>query len=101
VIFSGTVKAGVGLRAATVPFCAVAFVERLLLWPNPVVDIVRFRASSDSIFFRIAWVQREVELVNANTVIASNEFEMMNKCIKRAHIKPHIQTKMMIQQIRV
>jgi hypothetical protein len=56
VMFSGTVNAGLGLRAATVPLVGT------ILPPGPprldrwwVVDIVRFRASSDSIFFRIAY----------------------------------------------
>lgn len=54
VIFSGTVSAGLGLSAATVPFATAGFpprFPRLCWW---VVEIVRFRASSDSIFFRIA-----------------------------------------------
>lgn len=50
---SGTVSAGLGFRAATVPFVAV----RLARFPGRplcVVDIVRLRASSDSIFLRMA-----------------------------------------------
>lgn len=57
VMFSGTVNAGLGLRAATVPLVGAS------LPPGPprlderwwVVDIVRFRESSDSIFFRMAY----------------------------------------------
>ena len=57
VMFSGTVNAGLGLRAATVPLVGTS------LPPGPVrlddrwwfVEIVRFRASSDSIFFRMAY----------------------------------------------
>ena len=58
VMFSGTVKAGLGLRAATVPLVGTS------LPPGPVrlddrwwwlAGIFRFRASSDSIFFRIAY----------------------------------------------
>lgn len=58
VMFSGTVNAGLGLRAATVPLVGT------ILPPGParlddrwwwLVGIVRFRASSDSIFFRIAY----------------------------------------------
>lgn len=56
-MFSGTVRAGLGFSAATVPFCAVALCPRLRL-PGAsccVVEIVRLRESSDSIFLRIAW----------------------------------------------
>ena len=57
VIFSGTVNAGLGLRAATVPLAATSLPPGARLddrwwW---LVGIVRFRASSDSIFFRIAY----------------------------------------------
>jgi len=52
-MFSGTVKAGEGFSAATVPLAATGFP---FLPPRVfcVVEIVRFRANSDSIFFRIA-----------------------------------------------
>ena len=58
VMFSGTVNAGLGLRAATVPLVGAS------LPPGParlddrwwwLAGIVRFRASSDSIFFRMAY----------------------------------------------
>lgn len=55
-MFSGTVRAGLGFNAATVPFCALALCPRLRL-PGAsccVVEIVRLRESSDSIFLRIA-----------------------------------------------
>lgn len=52
VMDSGTVKAGLGFNAATVPFVAVPFVS--FLRKGAVVDVVRFRDSSDSIFFRMA-----------------------------------------------
>lgn len=50
---SGTVKAGLGFSAATVPFCTFGLLPRLRL-ECCVVEIVRLRASSDSIFLRIA-----------------------------------------------
>ncbi len=55
VMFSGTVNAGLGLRAATVPFAPVVldnFLFRRVF--DAAVEIVRLRASSDSIFLRIA-----------------------------------------------
>ena len=52
-IFSGTVRAGEGLSAATVPFAA-SFPPRCFLLDWCVVEMVRFRDNSDSIFFRIA-----------------------------------------------
>lgn len=54
VMFSGTVSAGLGLRAATVPLVTAGFGRR---FPRPewkVVETVRLRESSDSIFLRIA-----------------------------------------------
>ncbi len=54
-MFSGTVRAGAGLSAATVPFCAFDLLPRLLLRWYCVVEMVRFRASSDSIFLRMAY----------------------------------------------
>ena len=53
-MFSGTVRAGLGLRAATVPLATGGLAERLLRPDWKVVETVRFRASSDSIFLRIA-----------------------------------------------
>ena len=53
-MLSGTVSAGLGFNAATVPFCTLDLLERLLLRCWWVVEIVRFRESSDSIFLRIA-----------------------------------------------
>lgn len=53
-MFSGTVKAGLGLSAATVPLAAAGFPPRLVLRCPCVVEIVRFRDNSDSIFFLIA-----------------------------------------------
>ena len=58
-MLSGTVSAGLGFSAATVPFCTFG----LLLCFLPcwcVVEIVRLRESSDSIFFRIACADEEV-----------------------------------------
>lgn len=55
VMLSGTVNAGLGLSAATVPFAPVildSFLFRRLF--DAAVEIVRLRASSDSIFLRIA-----------------------------------------------
>lgn len=52
---SETVSAASGLRAATVPFAAVTFPPRRFRNGPPVVEMVRLRASSDSIFFRIAY----------------------------------------------
>lgn len=52
-IFSGTVRAGEGLSAATVPFAA-SFPPRCFLLDWCVVEMVRFRDNSDSIFLRIA-----------------------------------------------
>ena len=57
VILSGTVNAGLGFNAATVPFAPVildSFLFRRLF--DAAVEIVRLRASSDSIFLRIAWL---------------------------------------------
>ena len=57
VMLSGTVNAGLGLSAATVPFAPVildSFLFRRLF--DAVVEIVRLRASSDSIFLRMAWL---------------------------------------------
>ena len=55
-MFSGTVSAGLGFSAATVPLAAEGLFprldERCWLW---VVEMVRLRDSSDSIFFRIAY----------------------------------------------
>lgn len=53
VMFSGTVRAGLGLRAATVPLVAAleARLEERDVW---VVEMVRLRESSDSIFLRMA-----------------------------------------------
>jgi len=53
-MFSGTVRAGEGRSAATVPFWAVDFAERFWREGTPVADIVRLRANSDSIFLRMA-----------------------------------------------
>lgn len=52
-MLSGTVKAGLGLRAATVPFWTFGLLPRLR-FEGYAVEIVRFRESSDSIFLRIA-----------------------------------------------
>ena len=57
---SGTVSAGLGFSAATVPFVAVR-PARLPGRPLCVVEIVRLRASSDSIFLRIACVPAECQ----------------------------------------
>ena len=54
-MFSGTVRAGEGRSAATVPFWAVDLAARLWREGRPVVEMVRLRASSDSIFLRMAW----------------------------------------------
>lgn len=53
-IVSGTVSAGLGLRAATVPFVAADLVDFFPLEDWWVVEMVRFLASSVSIFLRIA-----------------------------------------------
>jgi hypothetical protein len=57
VIFSGTVRAGDGRSAATVPFWAVGLAGRFWREGTPVVDIVRLRANSDSIFLRMAYTR--------------------------------------------
>ena len=54
-MFSGTVRAGEGRSAATVPFWAVDLAGRFWREGRPVVEMVRLRASSDSIFLRMAW----------------------------------------------
>lgn len=51
---SGTVRAGLGFKAATVPFVTVPFAN--FLRKGAVVDVVLFRDSSDSIFFLMAWI---------------------------------------------
>lgn len=53
VMVSGTVSAALGLSAATVPFWT-CLPGRFLLGRACVVEIVRLRESSDSIFLRIA-----------------------------------------------
>jgi hypothetical protein len=56
VILSGTVNAWLGFRAATVPFwAALPFPPFLLRLLAGAVEIVRFLASSDPIFFRRAY----------------------------------------------
>lgn len=69
VMLSGTVNAGLGLRAATEPLAPVAFEECFLLRRlfEAVVDIVRFLASSDSIFLRMACVALSVSLSGSHT----------------------------------
>lgn len=52
---SGTVKAGLGLKPATVPFWARLLVRLLPLDCWLVLDPGRFRESSDSIFLRRDW----------------------------------------------
>lgn len=52
VMVCGTVNAGLGLRAATVPLATVGL--RPFWLRKLVVEMVRLRESSDSIFFRIA-----------------------------------------------
>ena len=54
-MFSGTVRAGEGRNAATVPFWTVDLAGRFWREGRPVVEMVRLRASSDSIFLRMAW----------------------------------------------
>ena len=54
-MFSGTVRAGEGRSAATVPFWAVDLTGRFWRGGRPVAEMVRLRASSDSIFLRMAW----------------------------------------------
>ena len=55
-MLSGTVSAGLGFKAATVPFWTLGFALRLLRFWLYVVEMVRLRESSDSIFLRIACV---------------------------------------------
>lgn len=56
VMFSGTVSAGDGLSAATVPLGAERCLRFEVLFDCwCVVEIVRFRDNSDSIFLRMAW----------------------------------------------
>ena len=56
VMFSGTVSAGDGLSAATLPLGAERCLRFEVLFDCwCVVEIVRFRDNSDSIFLRMAW----------------------------------------------
>ena len=54
-MLSGTVRAGLGFKAATVPFWTLGLLLRLVRFGLKVVEIVRLRESSDSIFLRMAW----------------------------------------------
>jgi hypothetical protein len=64
-MLSGTVNAWLGLRAATVPFAPPAsfppFLPLELPWA--VVEMVRFLASSDSIFLRMAYENKDMSRV--------------------------------------
>jgi hypothetical protein len=53
-MFSGTVSAGLGRSAATVPLAACTLLPRLPPRMLFVVEMVRLRESSDSIFLRMA-----------------------------------------------
>ena len=71
---SGTVKAGLGFRAATVPLGGAGF-PRLLRWLW-LIEMVRFLESSDSIFFLIAWRGEFSSSVKLTCLFLIRDFKM-------------------------
>ena len=75
-MFSGTVRAGEGRSAATVPFWAVDLAVRFWREGRPVVEMVRLRASSDSIFLRMAWTGTVTSITGFVSITLRKRLEM-------------------------
>lgn len=69
-ILSGTVNAGLGFNAATVPLTGAVLPPRPRFerWPVWLCEMVRLRESSDSIFLRIACHLKAVSTIGTGEI---------------------------------